>query len=79
MKIVKLTAASEKKLFKAREKRDVEAERVAAEIVADVRKRGDEALFAWTEKLDGVDLKKDGVWIGKKEIASAKRSADKLW
>jgi histidinol dehydrogenase len=77
MKIVKLTAASEKKLFKAREKRDVEAERVAAEIVADVRKRGDEALFARTEKLDGVDLKKDGVWIGEKEIAAAKLSADK--
>ena len=77
MKIVKLTVASEKRLFKAREKRDLEAERVAAEIVSDVRKRGDKALFEWTEKLDGVDLKKDGVWIGEKEIASAKRSADK--
>jgi histidinol dehydrogenase len=77
MKIVKLTAASEKKLFKAREKRDVEAERVAAEIVCDVRKRGDKGLFEWAKKLDRVDLKKDGVWIGEKEIASAKRSADK--
>ena len=76
MKIVKLTAASEKKLFKAREKRDVEAERVAVEIVADVRKRGDKALFAWTEKLDGIDLEKEGVWINEKEISAMRRGAD---
>jgi len=77
MKIIKLTAASEKKLFKAREKRDVEAEHVAAEIVADVRKRGDKALFALTEKLDGIDLKKVGVWIDEKEISAARRAARK--
>src|SRR5579859_4944243 len=77
MKIVKLSPATEKKLFKAREKRDVEAERVAAEIVADVRKRGDKALFEWTQKLDEIDLKKEGMWIGEKEIAAARRIADK--
>src|SRR5215813_1731268 len=77
MRILKLTPASEKKLFKAREKRDVEAERVAAEIVADVRKRGDKALFEWTQKLDGVDLKKEGLWVDEKEIAVAKRAAGK--
>jgi histidinol dehydrogenase len=77
MKILKLTAANEKKFFKAREVRDVEAERVAAEIVADVRKRGDKALFAWTNKLDGFDLKKGDVWICEKEISAARRSADK--
>jgi len=77
MKILKLTAVTEKKLFKAREKRDVEAERVAAEIVADVRKRGDKALFEWVEKLDRIDLRKDGLWIAEKEIAAARRRADK--
>src|SRR5438128_6099378 len=77
MKILKLTAASEKKLFKAREKRDAEAERTAAEIVADIRKRGDKALFEWTKKLDGIDLRRDGLCIGEKEIAAAKRAADK--
>jgi histidinol dehydrogenase len=77
MKILKLTPASEKKLFKAREKRDVEAERIAAEIVADIRKRGDKALHAWAGKLDDVDLKHAGVWIGEKEIAAAKRAASK--
>lgn len=77
MRVLKLTAATEKKLFKAREKRDAEAERVAAEIVADVRKRGDKALFEWTKKLDGIDLKKDGVWVSEKEILAARQSADK--
>jgi len=77
MKIIKLTAGNEKKLFKAREVRDVEAGHVAAEIVADVRKRGNKALFAWAEKLDGIDLKKGGVWIGEKEISAARRAAGK--
>jgi histidinol dehydrogenase len=77
MRILKLTAASEKKLFKAREKRDAEAERIAAEIVADIRKSGDKALFEWTKKLDGIDLPSEGLWIGEKEIAAAKRAADK--
>jgi len=77
MKIRKLTSATEKKIFAARAARDVEAERVAAEIVADVRKRGDKALCEWTKKLDGIDLIAEGVWIGEKEIRSARRTADK--
>ena len=68
--------ATEKKIFAARAARDVEAERVAAEIVADVRKRGDKALFEWTKKLDGIDLIAEGVWIGEREIRSARRAAD---
>jgi len=77
MKIRKLTSATERKIFAARAARDMKAERVAAEIVADVRKRGDKALFEWTEKLDGIDLVAEGVWIGEKEIRSARRGADK--
>ena len=77
MKIRKLTSATERKIFAARAARDVEAERVAAEIVADVRKRGDKALFEWTKKLDGIDLIAEGVWIGEKEIHTARRAADK--
>src|SRR5215475_4350041 len=76
MKIIKLTAAAEKKLFKARQERDVEAERVAGEIVADVRKRGDKALLAWTQKLDGKNLKKEEVWVSEKEVSAARRAAD---
>ena len=33
-----------------------DAERVAARIIADVRRRGDRALFAWTKRLDRVAL-----------------------
>jgi len=76
MKIRKLTLATEKKILAARAARDAEAERVAAEIVADVRKRGDKALFEWTKKLDGIDLIAEGVWIGEREIRSARRAAD---
>jgi histidinol dehydrogenase len=77
MKVRKLSSATEKKIFEARAARDVEAERVAAEIVADVRKRGDKALFEWTKELDGIDLTAEGVWIGEREIRSARRAADK--
>jgi histidinol dehydrogenase len=73
MRILKLTARIEKSLLARRAQRDDEAATVAAEIVGDVRKRGDAALFAWANKLDQVDLAAKGVWISKKEIASAKR------
>jgi histidinol dehydrogenase len=73
MRILKLTPRIEKRLLSRRAQRDEEAHSVASEIVADVRKRGDAALFAWTKKLDHLDLACDGVWISKKEIRSAER------
>jgi histidinol dehydrogenase len=51
-RILQLNASTESQLLRARQTRDIEAERVAAKIIADVRKRGDAALFAWTKKLD---------------------------
>jgi histidinol dehydrogenase len=73
MRILKLTPRIEKRLLSRRAQRDVEAHSVAAEIVADVRKRGDAALFAWTKKLDHLNLARDGVWISQKEIRAAER------
>ncbi len=73
MRILKLTARVEKSLLARRTQRDDEAAAVAAEVVADVRKRGDIALFDWAQKLDQADLAREGVWISKKEIASAKQ------
>jgi histidinol dehydrogenase len=73
MRILKLTAAVEKKLLRARHERDLEAERVAARIIADVRKRGDAALTVWVKKLDGIDLRRIGVWVSKREISAASR------
>jgi len=71
MRVLKLTSAVEKQLLRARQQRDVQGERVAARIVADVRRRGDSALFAWTKKLDGTNLADEGVWISRKEINGA--------
>jgi histidinol dehydrogenase len=73
MRIVKLTPRIEKWLLARRSRQDAKAHSVAAEIVADVRKRGDAALFAWSKKLDHLNLAREGVWISKKEIRSALR------
>jgi len=76
MRILRLTAAVEKKLLLTRQRRDVEAERVAARIVSDVRRRGDTALFAWARKLDSVDVKRGGVWISRHEMDVAGKSVN---
>ena len=73
MRIFKLTPRIEKWLLSRRAQRDEEAHSVASTIVADVRKRGDAALFAWTKKLDHLSLAREGVWISQKEIRSAAR------
>src|SRR5260370_27454817 len=73
MRIVKLTPRIEKSLLARRARQDDKALSVAAEIVADVRKRGDAALFGWTKKLDHLSLSREGVWISRKEIRSAER------
>jgi len=72
MKILELTEATERKLLAARQKRDAEAERVAARIVADVRRGGDAAVERWSRKLDGVDLREAGLWISRPEMAQAR-------
>jgi len=74
MRILRLTAAVEKKLLAARKRRDVEAERVAARIIADVRRRGDAGLSSWTQKLDGIDLAGTGIWFSQREIERALKS-----
>jgi histidinol dehydrogenase len=74
MRIQKLTGTVEKRLLAARERRDVQAEKVAAEIIADVRRRGDAALSYWTRKLDGIDFTRRGMWVSQREIKEAQRS-----
>ena len=76
MRILELTPAMEKKLLRARQQRDEEAHRVAARVVADVRRRGDIALFAWANKLDGAELLRDSLWISQDEMRSAHRRAN---
>ena len=74
MRIRKLTGAVEKSLLAARERRDVQAGKVAAKIIADVRRRGDAALSYWTQKLDGIDLARHGMWVSQREIKQAQKS-----
>jgi len=71
MRILKLTGVIENSLLRARHERDREAEQIAARIVADVRKRGDAALAAWTKKFDGIDLRRMGARISESEISAA--------
>ena len=73
MRILKLTPEIEAKLMRLHEGEDRAAQRVAARIVADVRRRGDTALDAWSRKLDRLDLKRDGVWVSRRETATAKK------
>ena len=63
IRILNLNSATEKQLLRARQFRDIEAERVAARIIAGVRNRGDASLFAWTKKLDRLSLNSKTIYI----------------
>ena len=73
MRILKLTPQVEKKLLARRKQSDVEAQRIASEIVSDVRKRGDAALLGWTRKLDDPAIRIKDFWLSQKEIRAAQR------
>jgi histidinol dehydrogenase len=77
MRILKLTSFVEKSLLRARRERDAEAERVAKDIIEDIRARGDKALTEWIKKLDGVDIAREGLWITSDEMAHALKHADR--
>lgn len=71
MRILQLTPAVERNLLRARHERDRAAEAVAARIIADVRKRRDAALFAYTKKFDGLNLRRTGIWVTSQQIHAA--------
>ena len=73
MRIVSLTPVTESRLIKLREMQDHAAFRAADKIVSDVKRRGDRALEDWSHRLDGVDLRRRGLWVSSKEIADASR------
>src|ERR1700683_5272789 len=64
------------RFFAARERGSVDAIRVAARIVSDVRKRGDAAVIAWTRKFDGVRLKPAAFWVSARKRRAAPRMVD---
>ena len=74
MQILKLTPQTEKRLMARRAQHDAETRATAAKIIADVRKHGDAALFAYAKKFDHTDLRRAGVWITQKEIRVAQKA-----
>jgi histidinol dehydrogenase len=77
MRILKLTPETEATLMKRRERQDRAAYGAAARIVADVKRRGDIALDLWSRKLDGLDLRREGLWLSRREIAAAKNKVSR--
>jgi len=74
MRIVKLTEAVATKFLARRSLHDAAAERIAARILADVRKNGDAALFRWALRLDGLRLTRKSLWISRADIRAAGRN-----
>ena len=74
MRILKLTDSVAAKFLARRSSHDAAAERIAARILADVRKNGDAALFRWALRLDGLRLTRKSLWISRAEIRDASRS-----
>ena len=77
MRVLPLTNAAEEKVLASRRASSRDAERIAARIVADVRRRGDAALFSWTKRFDRVALNPRNVWVSAAELASARKSISK--
>src|SRR5215471_10931223 len=75
VRTLKLTGEVAARFLARRSSHDAAAERVAARIVADVRRNGDAALFRWTMRLDKLGLTRKSVWISDSEIRSARRNA----
>jgi histidinol dehydrogenase len=73
MRILRLTKAVEEKILGSRRGSDIGAERVAARIVGDVRRRGDAALFSWTRKFDRMAIGANNVWVSSAELREANR------
>jgi histidinol dehydrogenase len=74
MRIVKLTGAIAAEFFARRSSHDAAAERIAARILADVRRNGDAALFRWARRLDGLSLNRGSLWISRAELRAARRN-----
>ncbi|MGD0964918.1 MAG: histidinol dehydrogenase [Candidatus Acidiferrales bacterium] len=73
MRLLALTAAAQEKVLASRRDSSRAAERVALRIVDDVRRRGDTALFAYTQRFDRVALTPKSVWVSRGELKQSMR------
>ena len=74
MRILPLTKATQQKVLASRRDSSRDAERIAARIIADVHRRGNAALFAWTKKFDRLALSPKSVWVSHAELAAAHKA-----
>jgi histidinol dehydrogenase len=77
MRILRLTREVHEELLRSRRSHSREAERVAARIVNDVRRRGDAALFSWMRRLGQVSLNAKTVWVSRSELRAARRQVSR--
>jgi len=77
MRVQPLTDATARKVLGSRRAVSRDAERVASRIIADVRRRGDRALFDWTKRLDRLALTPRTVWVSRAEMAEAHKSVSR--
>lgn len=77
MRILPLTGATERKMLASRRANSGDAERIAERIVADVRRRGDAALFSWTKRLDRLVLSPQNVWVSRAEMRAARKNVSR--
>ena len=80
MKIVKLTENERNNILENLLKRSpgqyVEYENTVREILDNIRERKDEALFAYTEKFDGIKINAGNIKVTKEEIEEAYKAVD---
>lgn len=80
MRIIKLTNETKNDVLNSLLKRSTnsykEYEEKVEEILNNVRKKRDEAVFAYTEKFDGFKLTPDNVFVTKEEIEEAYKEID---
>lgn len=77
MRVLRLTGTVEEKVLAWRRASGRDAERVAARIVEDVRRRGDLALFRWTKRLDRISLSSRSVWVSRAELSAGLQQVSK--
>lgn len=81
MKTITLTEQAKKDLLNSLLKRSPnnygQYESVVAEIVNDVREKGDEAVFAYTKKFDKWEIQTDNIRVTEEEIEEALAGAEK--
>ncbi len=77
MRVLQLTQSTERTFLASRGASSRAAELVARRIVDDVRRRGDTALFAWTKRLDRLNLTPRNVWVSRAELVKARKTVSR--